>query len=211
MARILDDDDIDWDYDEEALAKDDALYEARHGSLADYPPFTYPPSARTKILKACPARIRLSGVSDEQVMALVTDIANTSLWKRDNDPYVPSASVMRKVFEYIDNHCYILLMELRGIGAHGYAILEDILATHHPGTMRVNDFLKQLEQYHKALTRGGAQLKHPGDHPRLEYLVQGIVNLSEFDQKLGKARIHNSLIVQHSCSWPEVENQLNST
>ncbi len=41
--------------------------------------------------------------------------------------------------------------------------------------------------------------------------TMGIVNLSEFDQKLGKARIHNSLIVQHSCSWPEVENQLNST
>jgi len=40
---------------------------------------------------------------------------------------------------------------------------------------------------------------------------KGIVKLSEFDQKFGKARIHNSLIVQHSCSWPEVENRLNST
>ena len=40
---------------------------------------------------------------------------------------------------------------------------------------------------------------------------EGIVKLSEFDQKLGKARIHNSLIVQHSCSWPEVESRLNST
>jgi hypothetical protein len=26
----------------------------------------------------------------------------------------------------------------------------------------------------------------------------GIVKLSEFDQELGKARIHNSLIIQHS-------------
>jgi len=29
----------------------------------------------------------------------------------------------------------------------------------------------------------------------------GIVKLSEFDRKLGKARIHNSLIVQHSGYW----------
>jgi hypothetical protein len=40
---------------------------------------------------------------------------------------------------------------------------------------------------------------------------KGIVKLSEFDQKLGKTRIYNSLIVQHSGSWPEVENQPNST
>jgi len=39
----------------------------------------------------------------------------------------------------------------------------------------------------------------------------GIVRLSEFDQKLGKTRIHHSLIVQHSGSWPEGENQHNST
>jgi len=30
----------------------------------------------------------------------------------------------------------------------------------------------------------------------------GIVNLSEFDQKLGHTRIHNSLIVQYSGYWP---------
>jgi len=40
-------------------------------------------------------------------------------------------------------------------------------------------------------------------------LVKGIVNLSEFDQKLGNTRIPNSLIVQHSGCWPEVENQPN--
>ncbi len=34
----------------------------------------------------------------------------------------------------------------------------------------------------------------------------GIVKLSEFDQKLGNTRIHNSLIVQHSGYWPELEN-----
>ena len=39
----------------------------------------------------------------------------------------------------------------------------------------------------------------------------GIVKLSEFDQKFGKARIHNSLIVQHSGYWSEVENRPNST
>ena len=35
----------------------------------------------------------------------------------------------------------------------------------------------------------------------------GIVKLSKFDQKLGNTRIHNSLIFQHSCYRPEVENQ----
>jgi len=40
---------------------------------------------------------------------------------------------------------------------------------------------------------------------------RGIVKLSEFDQKLGNTRIHNSLIVQHSGYWPEVENQPNLT
>ncbi len=39
----------------------------------------------------------------------------------------------------------------------------------------------------------------------------GIVKLSEFDQNLGNTGIHNSLIVQHSDSWHEVENQPNST
>ncbi len=39
----------------------------------------------------------------------------------------------------------------------------------------------------------------------------GIVKLSEFDQKSGNTRIHNSLIVQHSGSWPEGENQPNVT
>ena len=34
----------------------------------------------------------------------------------------------------------------------------------------------------------------------------GIVNLSEFEQKLGNTRIHNSLIVQHLDYWTEVEN-----
>jgi len=37
----------------------------------------------------------------------------------------------------------------------------------------------------------------------------GIDKLSEFDQKLGNTRIHNSLIIQHSGYWPEVENQPN--
>ena len=36
---------------------------------------------------------------------------------------------------------------------------------------------------------------------------KGIVKLSEFEQKLGHTRIQNSLIVQHSDYWPEVENQ----
>jgi len=40
---------------------------------------------------------------------------------------------------------------------------------------------------------------------------RGIVRLSEFDQKLGHTRIHNSLIVQQSYYWPEVENQPNVT
>ncbi len=31
-----------------------------------------------------------------------------------------------------------------------------------------------------------------------KWAAEGIVKLSEFDQKLGKARIHNSLIVRHS-------------
>ena len=33
-------------------------------------------------------------------------------------------------------------------------------------------------------------------------VLVGIVKLSEFDQKLGNTRIHNSLIVQHSYYWP---------
>jgi hypothetical protein len=37
--------------------------------------------------------------------------------------------------------------------------------------------------------------------------LEGIVKLSEFGQKLGYTRIHNSLIVQHSGCWSEVENQ----
>ena len=41
--------------------------------------------------------------------------------------------------------------------------------------------------------------------------VDGIVKLSEFDQKLGNTRIDSSLIVQHSGYWPEVENHPNST
>ena len=39
----------------------------------------------------------------------------------------------------------------------------------------------------------------------------GIAKLSEFEQKYGNARIHHSLIVQHSGYWPEVENQPNLT
>jgi len=39
----------------------------------------------------------------------------------------------------------------------------------------------------------------------------GIVKLSEFDQKFGNTRLHNSLIIQDSGSWPEGENQPNST
>ncbi len=41
--------------------------------------------------------------------------------------------------------------------------------------------------------------------------MTGIVKLSEFDQKLGHTRIHHSLIVQHSDTWPEVENESNLT
>jgi len=37
----------------------------------------------------------------------------------------------------------------------------------------------------------------------------GIVKLSEFEQELGNTQIHNSLIVQNSGYWPEVENQPN--
>jgi len=37
--------------------------------------------------------------------------------------------------------------------------------------------------------------------------LEGIVKLSEFDQKLGNTQSHNSLIVHHSGYWPEVENQ----
>ena len=40
---------------------------------------------------------------------------------------------------------------------------------------------------------------------------ESIVKLSEFEQKLGNTRNHNSLIVQHSGSWPEVEKQSNLT
>jgi len=40
---------------------------------------------------------------------------------------------------------------------------------------------------------------------------EGIVKLSEFEQKLGNTRIHNPLIVQHSGYWPEVENLPNLT
>ena len=39
----------------------------------------------------------------------------------------------------------------------------------------------------------------------------GTVKLSESDQKFGNTRIHNSLIVQHSGSWFEVENLPNLT
>jgi hypothetical protein len=39
----------------------------------------------------------------------------------------------------------------------------------------------------------------------------GIVKLSEFDQKRGQTRIHNSLIVQDSGYWPETENHPNLT
>ena len=37
--------------------------------------------------------------------------------------------------------------------------------------------------------------------------MDGIVKLSEFEQKLDNTRIHNSLIVHHPGYWPEVENQ----
>ena len=40
---------------------------------------------------------------------------------------------------------------------------------------------------------------------------EGIVKLSEFDQKSCNTRIQNSLIFQHSGYWPEVENQPNLT
>jgi len=40
---------------------------------------------------------------------------------------------------------------------------------------------------------------------------EGIVKLSEFNRKLGHTRIHHSLIIQHSGSWPEGENQPNLT
>ena len=35
----------------------------------------------------------------------------------------------------------------------------------------------------------------------------GIVKLSEFEQKLGDTRIHHALIVQHTGSWAEGDNQ----
>jgi ubiquinone/menaquinone biosynthesis C-methylase UbiE len=44
-----------------------------------------------------------------------------------------------------------------------------------------------------------------------EETINGIAKLSEFEQKLGNIRIHNSLIVQHSGCWPEGENQPNLT
>jgi len=53
--------------------------------------------------------------------------------------------------------------------------------------------------------------RHPspnGSQGKISKGPYGIVKLSEFEQKLGNARIHNSLIVQHSGYWPEVENQL---
>jgi len=39
----------------------------------------------------------------------------------------------------------------------------------------------------------------------------GIVKFSAFDQQVGHTRIRNALIVQHSGSWPERENQPNLT
>jgi len=39
----------------------------------------------------------------------------------------------------------------------------------------------------------------------------GIIKLREFDRKFGHTRIHHSLSVQHSGSWPEVENQSDLT
>jgi hypothetical protein len=39
----------------------------------------------------------------------------------------------------------------------------------------------------------------------------GIVKLSEFDQKRGQTRMQHALIVQHSGYWPEVENPPNLT
>ena len=41
--------------------------------------------------------------------------------------------------------------------------------------------------------------------------MDGIVKLSEFDQKIGNPRIHNALIIQHSGYRPEVKNQPNLT
>ena len=49
--------------------------------------------------------------------------------------------------------------------------------------------------------------KMPVDSPNGIVNLTGIFKLSEFDQKLGNTRMHNSLIVQHSDCWPEVENQ----
>ena len=40
---------------------------------------------------------------------------------------------------------------------------------------------------------------------------QGIVNLNGFDEKLGNTGIHESLIIQNSGYWLEVENQSNWT
>ncbi len=51
-------------------------------------------------------------------------------------------------------------------------------------------------------------LKEEDGATGIEY---GIVKLSEFDQKFGNTRLHNSLIIQDSGSWPEGENQPNST
>jgi len=41
--------------------------------------------------------------------------------------------------------------------------------------------------------------------------ISSIVKFSEFEQELGNTQIHNSLIVQQSGYWPEVENQPNLT
>ncbi len=57
-----------------------------------------------------------------------------------------------------------------------------------------------------------AEMEKKGILPKGKVTKQrGIVRLSEFDRKLGHTRIHHSLIVQHSGSWPEVETQPNLT
>jgi len=52
---------------------------------------------------------------------------------------------------------------------------------------------------------------NPTVPPLHSTIWKGIVKLSEFDQKLGHTRIRNTLIFQHSCYRPEVENQPNLT
>ncbi len=92
-----------------------------------------------------------------------------------------------------------------------------LLAPHHPiGTLKAGSFPGRPIARSRVLA-SARMMRCPVPHlARLQVqhgfpIGKGIVKLSEFDQKLGKARIHNSLFVQHSCYRSEVENRPNST